>query len=156
MRRRRSTLCRRKSWVAVLCGIGQYRGSPPACAWVRAIVRHEAIHQAMRQRRDVPLSAERNASDPPRRQIPFISSDAGLEDDEHRRQLVRILLEVVDRLPETYRQVIQMRDIEERTPAAVAARLHISRSSVSSRLHRAHILLRQRLLRRLRMETLDT
>ena len=66
--------------------------------------------------------------------------------------MVRILLELIDRLPPAYREVVRMRDLEERSPEAVAACLHISRSNVSSRLNRAHALLRKRLLARLRLE----
>ena len=69
--------------------------------------------------------------------------------------MVRILLELIDRLPPAYREVVRLRDIEERSPEAVAACLHISRSSVSSRLNRAHALLKKRLLARLHLEKRD-
>ena len=138
-----------ESWIAVLRGVGGYRGKSPACAWVREIVRHEAMHEATRRYREVPLAAEDGPDAPSRRRMPPVSDGANPEADEHRRQLVRILLEVVDRLPKAYREVIRMRDIEDLPPAAVSARLHISRSNVSSRLNRAHALLRRRLLQRL-------
>ena len=80
------------------------------------------------------------------------SAGATPEDEEHTRQMLRILLEIVTRLPPTYRQIVELRDLDELSPDEVASRLHISRSSVSSRLHRAHTLLRRRLLRRLGMK----
>ena len=36
----------------------QYRGSPPPCGWVAAIVRHEALHNAAERSRVVPLPDE--------------------------------------------------------------------------------------------------
>lgn len=139
-----------ESWVAVLHGVGKYRGQPPACAWVRAIVRHEAARQAIRRRRDVPLDPERVTTDVRRRRPePPISEGANPEDKEYRRHLIRLLLEVVNGLPAVYQEIIRMRDIDEQDPGEVAAKLHISRSNVSSRLHRAHALLRRRLLQRL-------
>ena len=138
-----------ESWIAVLRGIGGYRGRSPACAWVREIVRHEALHEATRRRRDVPLTAEHDPDVPARRRMPPVPDGANPEADEHRRQLVRILLEAVNRLPEAYREVVLLRDIEDLPPATVAASLHISQSNVSSRLNRAHGLLRRRLLQRL-------
>ncbi len=67
----------------------------------------------------------------------------------HRRQLVRVLLEAIDHLPPTYAEVVRMRDLDERPVAEVAQELHLSRSNVAVRLHRAHKLLRRRFLRAL-------
>lgn len=119
----------------MLHAVSHYHGKPPACAWVRTIVRHEAQHQAQRQSRYSPAVPEEEAGE---------DTDVELE-----RQMVRILLELIDRLPLAYREIIRLRDIEERSPEEVAAALHISRSNVSSRLNRAHALLRRRLLHRL-------
>ena len=70
-----------------------------------------------------------------------------LDETLHRRQLMRVLLEAVDRLPPTYRDVVRLRDLEERPVAEVARDLRISRSNVAVRLHRAHKLLRRHLVR---------
>ncbi len=122
----------------------QYRGEPPACGWVGAIVRHEAGHRAARKNRaPAPAPVRRN-------------SDAPHPDEAlHRRQLLRILLEAIDHLPPTYREVVRLRDFDERPVAEVASELHISRSNVAVRLHRAHNLLRRRLVRLLQARTLQ-
>ena len=124
------------SWIIVLEKLYQYRGEPPACGWVGAIVRHEAGHGAARRSRPTaPALAERE------------SDTARPEDALHRRQLLRVLLEAIDHLPPTYREVVRLRDLGERSVAEVARELHISRSNVAVRLHRAHGLLRRRLAR---------
>ena len=127
-----------ESWVIVLEKLYQYRGGPPACGWVGAIVRHEAGHAAARTNRNVPLRPDAPAP-----------VAAGLDEALHRRQLVRVLLEAIDHLPPTYAEVVRMRDLDERPVAEVAQELHLSRSNVAVRLHRAHKLLRRRLLRAL-------
>ncbi|MCY4600257.1 MAG: sigma-70 family RNA polymerase sigma factor [Acidobacteria bacterium] len=124
------------SWIIVLEKLYQYRGGTPACGWVGAIVRHESGHSAKRTNREVPLQSDGRDS-----------SSASPQDVLHRRQLVRILLEAIDHLPPTYREVVRLRDIQDRSVADVARELHISRSNVAVRLHRAHRLLRRRLVR---------
>ena len=124
------------SWIIVLEKLYQYRGGPPACGWVGAIVRHEAGHGAANKNRAVPLLLDGRDPHTP-------SPEQAL----HRHQLVRLLLEAIDYLPPTYREVVRLRDLDERPAADVARELHISRSNVAVRLHRAHKLLRRRLVR---------
>ena len=78
------------SWIIVLEKLYQYRGKPPACGWVGAIVRHEAGHRAARNNRATPPAPVGRDADAPR-------PDEAL----HRRQLLRILLEAIDHLPPT-------------------------------------------------------
>ena len=124
------------SWIIVLEKLWQYRGEAPACGWVGAIVRREAGHGAAGRMREVPLVTEGQDS-----------GSAGIQEVLHRRQLVRALLEAIDHLPPTYREVVRLRDIHDHPVAEVARELHISRSNVAVRLHRAHKLLRRRLVR---------
>ncbi|MCY4508341.1 MAG: RNA polymerase sigma factor [Acidobacteria bacterium] len=139
-----------QSWVIVLEKLHQYRGGVPACGWVGAIVRHEALHGATARGRELPLdavggeagsSAGRTARAGDVWEAPEVSAYA--------RELTRLLLEVIDELPPTFREVVRLRDLEDRPPEEVARRLHISSRNVAVRLHRAHKLLRPRLLRRI-------
>ena len=68
------------------------------------------------------------------------------EAEVYRAELRRLLLEAIDGLPPTFREVVKLRDVEERSNAEAAAQLHISKRNVAVRLHRAHRLLRARLL----------
>ncbi len=63
--------------------------------------------------------------------------------DERRRVLER----AIDSLPDHYRAVLVLRDVEELTNEEVAALLDESVSSVKSRLHRARMVLREELTR---------
>ena len=59
-----------QSWIIVLQKLRQYQGGPPACSWVAAIVRHEATHGLMAERRHLPLGADGEPAEPGRRARP--------------------------------------------------------------------------------------
>ena len=122
-----------ESWVLVIQRLYHYKGGPPACSWVRAIVRHEALHGAQARAKEGPLNEEALA---------VLRSTEG---EVYRAELRSLLLEAIDHLPPTFREVVQLRDIEERSNAEVAERLHISKRNVAVRLHRAHQRLRSML-----------
>ena len=56
------------------------------------------------------------------------------------------LVAAIAQLPDPYRQVLVLRDIDELTAPETAERLSISIDAVKSRLHRARALIRERLL----------
>lgn len=126
-----------ESWIIVLEKLYQYRGEPPACGWVGSIVRHEAGHGAARKNCEVPLPPGDLKSD---------AGALGASEALYRQQLMRVVLEAVDELPPTYREIVRLRDLDEHSVSEVARELHISRSNVAVRLHRAHKLLRRRLV----------
>ena len=141
-----------QSWLIVMQKVRQYRGGPPACGWVAAIVSHEASRAAVRRARrfEVPLDAGTGAAGSPApRARPFPAAGASPETAAAEQEAMRLLLAVVDELPPKYREVVRFRDLEEQSPADVARRLRISRQNVSARLNRAHGLLRQLVARRL-------
>lgn len=73
------------------------------------------------------------------------SADKSLEDvrsEEERRALV---LAALERLPEKYRVILTLRDIEEMSYEDISRILDLSPGTVDSRLHRARQKLRQRL-----------
>lgn len=72
---------------------------------------------------------------------PQRAGDAGLE----RRQLGQDLNAAIARLPESYRAVLLLRDVEELDTGETARRLGISPANVKVRLHRARLTLRRML-----------
>ncbi|HET9803750.1 MAG TPA: sigma-70 family RNA polymerase sigma factor [Candidatus Acidoferrum sp.] len=61
------------------------------------------------------------------------------------REMKRILFDAVASLPDEYREVYELRDVQERSGEEVAAQLGISLPAMKSRLHRARELMRERL-----------
>ena len=70
----------------------------------------------------------------------------GTEDEAIARDLAERAAEFMDELPQPYRDAIWMVDVEEMKPADVADVLEISLAALKSRLHRARLFVRQRLL----------
>ena len=62
-----------------------------------------------------------------------------------RRQMKQMLDDAIAALPEIYRAVYRLRDVEDRAGDEVAHQLGISRAAMKSRLHRARELVRQHL-----------
>jgi RNA polymerase sigma-70 factor (ECF subfamily) len=71
-----------------------------------------------------------------------------------RRRARAVLARAIDELPETYRAVLVLRDVEELSNEETAGILGESVSSVKSRLHRARMALREQLTRHLAASTL--
>ena len=138
-----------ESWLIVMQKIRQYRGGPPACAWVARIVRHEAARVAVTRarRREVPLDDGSGEASPALRALSAVG--ASPEAAAAEQEMTSLLLAVIDELPPKYREVVRLRDFEEQPPEDVARRLRISRHHVAVRLNRAHGLMRQALVRRL-------
>lgn len=67
------------------------------------------------------------------------------EDQVSRRELARLLESAVDRLPENYRVVFALRELEGLDGNEVADTLGITAESVRVRLHRARAMLRDEL-----------
>lgn len=123
------------SWIKILQAINHacFEG-PKACPWVHRIVTNTArdVRYQHARRREVFLREE-PASNP--------SPEALVQEKE----LHALLREMVSLLPDTYRQVLELRAYQGLSSQQTAERLRISRSSVSTRLNRAVHLLQSRL-----------
>lgn len=69
-----------------------------------------------------------------------------------RRQMRQIVRRCIDRLPDSYRALLVLRDIEERDTEEAAELLGLTVSAVKSRLHRARQALRELLVAELGMD----
>ena len=123
------------SLLIVQAKAGQFRGGPVACPWVRTIVRHEAARGGA-ERREVALHDQPVAP---------VSNRPTPERELQTRETTDLLSQAIGQLPPRYRDVVRLRDLEGRSTAEAAGRLHLTPSGVASRLQRAHLLLRARL-----------
>ena len=67
----------------------------------------------------------------------------------------QLLEEAIDRLPENYRTVVVLREVEEMSVAETAESLGVTDAVVKTRLHRAHAMLRRDLYSRARGRSAD-
>src|SRR5215475_8714260 len=73
----------------------------------------------------------------------FTSSEPSPEHQAYARELQRVLEQAVDELPETYRAVFMLRDIEGLSTSETGEGLGLGEEAVKTRLHRARAILRQ-------------
>ena len=76
---------------------------------MRSIVRHEALRGTPRQDREAPLD-DRSG---------LVSWESPAADVYH-AELRRLLLAAIDELPPTFREVVQLQNVEERSNAEVS------------------------------------
>jgi RNA polymerase sigma-70 factor, ECF subfamily len=136
--------------------LGSFRGDAKFSTWLIAITLNEARGRLRRANRAVidSLDARReeNADFTPAaltdwREVPL----AALE----RKEIRAMVQQAVAELPDTYREIITLRDVEEFSVSDTAALLGISVALVKVRLHRARLLLQKKLAPQLRSATKD-
>lgn len=122
-----------------------FRGDASLATWLHRVVLNEALGRLRKSatRREVPLATEQASADI----VPFPNA-ASSEDPERalaQRQILRLVEEAADALPEAFRLVFTARVIEAMSVEETAALLGIRPETVRSRLHRARHLLRQQI-----------
>lgn len=120
-----------------------FRGEASLATWLTRIALNEALGRLRRRKpaRDFnDLIA--SASNDEKADIMLLRPAATPEVDLSRQEIRRMLEQVVDTLPEPFRIVFIMRDIEEMSIEDVARQLAIKPETVKTRLHRARRLIR--------------
>lgn len=117
--------------------VGTLRTLTSISGWLVAVVRRECWRLAARMS-GKPVNLDDASLDP-------VNEDRliHLPQEELRLDLSR----AIQSLPENYREVVLLRDIEEMTVDEIAAALDLTRESVKARLRRARALLREYLLK---------
>ncbi|MGC1294828.1 MAG: sigma-70 family RNA polymerase sigma factor, partial [Alloacidobacterium sp.] len=140
-----------EAFVRAFRKLSSFRAESKFSTWLISITINEA-RTRLRRRTLVPMESldqvpheDRGISPALLRDWHEIPSEA-LERDE-----VRVLIQTaVEQLPEIYRQVFLLRDVEELTISETAEALNISIPSVKVRLHRARLMLQKQLAPQLR------
>ena len=138
--------------LKVYLNLQHFRGDAQFRTWVLSIARNEGLGRLRKQgiRREESLDAdsdEQTGDYTPAiltswREVPT----AALE----RKELGDILRKAIEGLPEIYRNIVLLRDIEELDIRETAAVLGISEGAVKVRLHRARAMLQRELAPRLK------
>ena len=82
----------------------------------------------------------------------FASLALDPEQQTSNSEIRRLLEEAVEKLPDAYRTIFMLRDVEEMSTSDTAEVLEITEDNVKVRLHRARALLRKSLYERAGME----
>ncbi|HEY3203015.1 MAG TPA: sigma-70 family RNA polymerase sigma factor [Thermoanaerobaculia bacterium] len=129
--------------------IGTFDESKKFFSWFYRVALNQAYSRARRRKPVSTISLEdylpRFRADGHPVSPEFAAWVDGVEDEAIAKDLAERAAGFIAELPETYRDVIWMVDVEEMKPADVAETLEISIPALKSRLHRARLYVRQRL-----------
>ena len=128
------------AYVRAYQHLGQYAGAAPFSTWLTRIAVNEALTRLKGRKRaqqledidsngDGPLYVADNSPDP--------------EQNASVAELGHLLEQAVLDLPEHYRAVVMLRDIEEMSTAETAAALDLTEENVKIRLHRGRAMARE-------------
>jgi RNA polymerase sigma-70 factor (ECF subfamily) len=120
------------AFLSAFRSIDRFEGGSLTSTWLHRIVINAALMK-LRSRRRKP---EGRIEDPP---VEWKEPSDLLI---HRRETRQMVRECIERLPETYRTVLVLRDIEELDTDETAKLLGVSTNAVKTRLHRARQALR--------------
>jgi RNA polymerase sigma-70 factor, ECF subfamily len=121
--------------------LNQLRDSVAFRAWLAQIARR--VCWQLKEREALLPLLQLSTLDEEGRELP--ADDPTPEANLAHRQLKQLLDHAIAALPELYRAVYEMRDIEDLPGHEVARKLRISRAAMKSRLHRARDLVRAHL-----------
>ncbi len=137
--------CVQDAFINAFRHIQKFHGDSALKTWLHRIVVNTALMRLRKLKRlneqaIDELQPEYDAAEhriaPPYQQM--ATPTEILESEDQRSQV----LEAISQLPESYRIVLLLRDIEELTTAEVAARLQLSEANVKVRLHRGRAALK--------------
>lgn len=136
-----------EAYVRAFAAIGGFRGEAGLTTWLTRIVLNEARGRLRKRRNTVDLD-ELETAQAGGGQVLVFPSRLGGEDPEGSAagaEIRRLLERAVDDLPEPFRVIFILRDVEECSIEETAQALSIKPETVKTRLHRARRLLRQAL-----------
>ena len=140
------------AYVRAFHHLGQFAGRARFSTWLTRIAVHEALAcqqklqrfedwDAMNESKQDKIGPARLRSDP--------------ESQTAVAEMSKVLEQAIENLPEQYRAVVMMRDVEEMATAETAECLSLTENNVKIRLYRAHRMLRRELYAKARISTAE-
>jgi RNA polymerase sigma-70 factor, ECF subfamily len=137
-----------EAYVRAFTHLDGFRGEAQLSTWLTRIALNEALGRLRRRRITVGLKDIDAINDQGEARVIYLPSarqDSDPAAAAARAQVRRLLERAVDQLPDPFRMVFVLRDIEEMSTEETASHLGLRPETVKTRLHRARRLLRQSL-----------
>lgn len=131
-----------EAWVRAYQHLGEFEGRARFSTWLVRIVLHEGWARSRKSKRFEPIADENETSEE------YMSAAPDPESRALGSEMRGYLESAVDSLPDSYRVVLMLRDVEELSTAEVAETLGLSENAVKVRLHRARAMVREELANR--------
>ena len=134
-----------ETYTRAFAHLGQFRGEAQLATWLTKIAVHEALARVRKRRRLAPLPPGDDVEALP---MPDRPRPTDPEHEAQNAELRKLLERAIDELPETYRTVFVLREVEGLSTATTAECLGVSEEVVKTRLSRARVRLRDGLYER--------
>jgi RNA polymerase sigma-70 factor (ECF subfamily) len=146
-----------QAYVNAFDSLGKFRGDSSLATWLTRIVLNEALGRLRRQRPMVELEVLDTEPSGASKIIPFplMPATSDPERDAAQRQIRQLIERAIDDLPEIFRVVFVMRDVEDMSIEETAGFLGLPPATVKTRLHRAKAIVRRELFARAGGSTAD-
>lgn len=144
-----------EAYLRAFAALSDFRGEASLATWLTRITVNEALGRKRKQRPTVELEAV-DAIQEHTAEIIHFPTMTDPERSAAQHEIRRLLEASIDRLPEVFRLVFVMRDVEEFSIEETAALLNIRPETVKTRLHRARRMLRETLDQQLVATLKDT
>lgn len=148
-----------ETYVKAFKNLARFRGESSLATWLTRIAINEALGRKRKRRPTIDLSKLDMIDEQGEVRVlifPGAPVDGNPESDANRAEIRRLLERAVDDLPDAFRIVFVMRDIEQMNVEETASQLEIPPETVKTRLHRARRLLREALQEKLGSALQDT
>lgn len=136
-----------ETYLRAFESLAKFREEAMLSTWLTRIAINEALGRKRKRRQTIEVEAIEEAQQDSAQIIRFPTMNAQTDPERSaaQREIRQLLEHSIDALPEPFRVVFVMRDVEELSIEETAALLAIRPETVKTRLHRARRLLRQSL-----------
>jgi RNA polymerase sigma-70 factor (ECF subfamily) len=132
-----------QAYLNAFTHLHQFEERSQFSTWLIRISLNEAFGRRRKMRLSKSMAQVPSDSDRGECMDALISPRADPERQAYAQELRRVLESAVDTLPETYRTVFMLRDIEGLSTSEAAAGLGLGDEAVKTRLHRARVMIRR-------------
>jgi RNA polymerase sigma-70 factor (ECF subfamily) len=134
------------AYVRAYTHLGQFEQRSSFATWLTRIAFNEALARKRAQQRLVEIDSIQESDEAT---MKFLKSNAATPEEDALAGSLSVMLEgAVDSLPESYRSVFMLREIEGMSTAETAECLDLSEEAVKVRLHRGRAILRREIYNR--------
>ena len=127
------------AYVRAYQNLHQFAGRAPFSAWLTSVAVHEAIRRLHLRNRNLQLDDTEHNGEPV---MNMVETSPDPEKTASAAELSQLLEQALLGLPEQYRTVVMLRDVEEMSTSETAAALDLTEDNVKVRLHRGHAMMR--------------
>ena len=127
------------TYVRAFEHLGEFAGRAPFSAWLTRIAVHEALNRARQRKRNPQVDESQHEGE---LLMDVVETSPDPEQSASRIELGQLLEEALLAIPEQYRTVVMLRDVEDLSTLETAAALDLTEDNVKIRLHRGRAMAR--------------